>query len=480
MPSDAPQLQRHLRLFDATMLVMGSMIGSSIFIGLSFMAQSVQAPGLLIGLWIFGGLFTMLGAVAFAELAAMFPHTGGQYVYIREAFGNFVAFLFGWTQFLVIQTGTNAAVAIAFAKYLGTLVPKLGEKHVLATLPLGKLLPADIATHLPEALLRPQLNSAQLVACGVICMLTYVNIRGVREGAAVQNVFTVLKVAALAALVLAGLFRGGDTSHFLPLFSTEPGPAAIKAGFLAGLAVALSYALFAYDAWYTVAFVADEVHDTRRTLPRAMMLGCLLVTILYVLTNVVYLLVLDIGQITNVAENRVAVPVAVALFGNIGSTLVIVAILVSTFGCVNGLILGGARVFYAMAREGLFPRHCAKLNDRKTPAMALIYQGGWSMLLALTGSYQELLPFITFGSALFGGVTVLALYRLRISRPDLPRPYRCWGYPVMPALYLVICAAFLVYVVQGKPLTTGIGLLLMLSGIPFYVAWRSRSRTQTP
>ncbi len=479
MPSESPQLHRHLRLFDATMLVMGSMIGSSIFVGLSYMAQSVQAPGLLLGLWAFGGLFTMLGAVAFAELAAMFPHTGGQYVYLREAFGSFVAFLFGWTQFLVIQTGTNAAVAIAFAKFLGTLVPKLGEKQILVTIPLGKLLPGALSAHLPAALASPQLNSAQLVACGVIGMLTFVNIRGIREGAAVQNVFTVLKVAALGALIIAGFLRGGDASHFLPLFSTQPGPGAIEAGFLAGLAVALSYALFAYDAWYTVAFVADEVHDTRRTLPRAMLLGCLFVTILYVLTNAVYLLVLNMSEITAVAENRVAVPVAVALFGRIGSTLVIVAILVSTFGCVNGLILGGSRVFYAMAREGLFIRGCAQLSSRKTPAAALIYQGGWSMLLALTGSYQELLPFITFGSALFGGIAVLALYRLRVSRPELPRPYRCWGYPVTPAVYLIICAAFLVYVVQGKPLTTGVGMLLMLSGIPFYAVWKFRATRRT-
>ena len=276
-------------------------------------------------------------------------------------------------------------------------------------------------------------------------------------------------------MIAAGLFHGGDTSHFLPLFSTVPGPKAVEAGFLAGVALALSKALFAYDAWYTVAFVADEVHDTRRTLPRAMILGCLLVTILYVLTNVVYLLVMDISQITTVAENRVAVPVAVALFGRIGSTLVIVAILVSTFGCVNGLILGGARVFYAMAREGLFFRQCARLSARKTPAIALLLQGGWSMVLALSGSYSALLTYTTFASVLFGGVTVAAVYRLRIARPDAPRPYRCWGYPFTPALYLMICAAFLFYVVQGDPQATGIGFLLMLSGIPFYAVWKSRT-----
>ncbi len=279
-------------------------------------------------LWVFGGLFTMLGAVAFAELAAMFPRTGGQFVFLREAYGDFPAFLFGWAQFLVIQTGTNAAVAIAFAKYLSALVPDLGEKNILATVPLGELLPAALQTHIPHALMQLQLNSAQLVASGVIALLTGVNIRGVREGAWVQNVFTVLKVAALLALIVAGLMRGGGTAHFFPLFSTAVGPSAVEAGFLAGLAVALSFALFAYDAWYTVAFVAEEVHDSHRTLPRAMVLGCLLVTILYFLANFVYILVLPIDQIAAAKENRVAKDVAFALFGNTGATLVIVAILV--------------------------------------------------------------------------------------------------------------------------------------------------------
>ena len=268
--TEAPQFHRHLRLFDATTIVVGSMIGSGIFIGLSIMAQWVETPGLLIGLWVFGGLFTMLGAIACAELAAMYPHAGGQYVFLREAYGDFWAFLFGWTQFLVIQNGFNAAVAIAFAKYLGVLVPSLGEANVLARIPLGELLPLATQAHLPQCLLHFELNSAQLVACGVIALLTGVNMRGVREGAFVQNLFTVLKVAALAALIVAGLSRSGrSAAHFLPLIEPMPGRQALQVGFLAGLAVALSKALFAYDAWYTVTFVAEEVHDSHRTLPRA-------------------------------------------------------------------------------------------------------------------------------------------------------------------------------------------------------------------
>jgi basic amino acid/polyamine antiporter, APA family len=439
------------------------------------MAQWVETPGLLIGLWVFGGLFTLLGAICCAELAAMFPHAGGQYVFLREAYGDFWAFLFGWTQFLVIQTGFNAAVAIAFAKYLGVLLPALGEAHVLCRIPLSELLPAASQVHLPHCLLGVELNSAQLVACGVIAVLTGINIRGVREGALVQNLFTVLKVAALVALIVAGLGHFQGVSHFLPLLQPILGREAIQTGFCAGLAVALSKALFAYDAWYTVTFVAEEVHDSPRTLPRALMLGCLLVTVLYVLTNVAYLAVLPIGQIAAAPENRVAEQVATVLFGPIGSTLVIVAILVSTFGCLNGLILGGARVCFAMAREGLFFRSCANLlYTRRTPMVALVYQGVWSMVLALTGSYSELLTYSTFASVLFGCLTVAAVYRLRLQRPEQPRPYRCWGYPLTPALYLVIGVAFLIYVIQGDPQATAIGMLLVLSGIPFYLTWKAR------
>jgi len=476
-----PQLQRRLRLFDATTLVAGSMIGSGIFFALSIMGQWVQTPGILIGLWVFGGVFTILGAVAYAELAAMHPHAGGQYVFLREAYSDFWAFLFGWTQFLVIQTGFNAAVALAFAKYLGSLVPIFGESKHMATIPLGDLLPLAAQVHVPEYLRHIEINSAQLVACGVIALLTAVNIRGVREGIFVQNLFTVLKVAALGALIVAGLARSGGASHFLPLLEPIPGKAALQMGFLAGLAMAMSKALFAYDAWYTVTFVAEEVHDSERTLPRALLLGCGLVTVIYVLTNLAYLAVLPIGEIADVPENRVSQRVAEVLFGNVGSTLVIVAILIATFGCVNGLILGGARVSYAMAREGLFFNSCARLHPRNgTPAAALVYQGIWSMVLTLAGSYSELLTFTSIASVFFGGLTVAAVYRLRFTQPDRPRPYRCWGYPVTPALYLAIWLLFLFYIVLGAPRITGIGTLLILSGIPFYLGWKAKRSGGSP
>lgn len=450
------------------------MIGSGIFLALPIMAREVPSAGMLLGLWVFGGLFTILGANACAELAAMLPKAGGQYVFIREAFGNLWAFLFGWTQFLIIQTGTNAAVAIAFAKYLGSVVPGCGEGNVLVVIPLGDLLPAAMHAHVPEGFRHLAINSAQLVACAVIALLTAVNIRGVREGVWVQNLFTVLKMAALAALIVAGLSYGVGRRDVLPPAEPISVEKIFGAGFLAGLAVALSKALFAYDAWYTVTFVAEEVRHSKRTLPRALLLGTAIVTAVYVLANLAYLVVLPVEQIARVKDDRVAQAVGTVLFGEFGATLVIAAVLVSTFGCLNGLILGGARVCYAMAREGLFLRRCANLHPRTaTPATALVYQGVVSVVLTFTGSYSGLLTYTMFASVFFVGLMVAAVYRLRFKHPDWPRPYRCWGYPLTPALYLAMCLAFLLYVIQGDPLASGIGVLLVLSGIPFYAIWRT-------
>jgi APA family basic amino acid/polyamine antiporter len=473
-----PQFQQRMRLFDATMLVAGSMIGSSIFLALPIMAQKVPSPAVLMGLWIFGAIFTILGANCCAELAAMLPKAGGQYVFIREAFGDLWAFLFGWTQFLIIQTGTNAAVAIAFAKYLGSLVPGLGEEVVLATIPLGNLLPAAWQARLPECLMSLQINSAQLVACGVIALLTVVNIRGLREGVWVQNLFTVLKMAALIALIVAGLYYGFRNEHFIQPSAPFSTGKLLEVGFIGGLAVALSKALFAYDAWYTVTFVAEEVRQSERTLPQSLLLGTAVVIVLYLLANLAYMCVLPIDKIASVNDDRVAEAVGTVLFGKFGATLMIIAVLISTFGCLNGLILGGARVCYAMAREGLFLKRCADLHPRAgTPAVALVYQGIVSIALTLTGSYSGLLTYTMFASVFFVGLMVAAVYRLRVKRPDLTRPFRCWGYPVTPAIFLVMCLAFLIYVIEGEPLASGVGVLLILSGIPFYTIWRARAGT---
>ncbi len=454
-------LQPRLGWFDATALIVGSMIGSGIFIAPSIMAEWLQTPGLLLGLWLFGGLFTILGALSCAELAAMAPHSGGQYVFLREAYGPLWGFLYGWTLFLVIQTGFNAAVAIAFAKYLGVFLPGLAEENILLSITLGGTI---------------EINSAQLVACAVIGLLTAINMLGVRQGALVQNLFTVLKVAALGAIIVAGLTHlRAHTDHFQPLLEPQPGPSAISAGagILAAIAVVLSKALFAYDAWNTATFVAEEVREPQRTVPRALLAGTLITTLVYVLTNVAYLSVLSIEEMASVRENRVAHEVAIRLFGEAGLIMVVIAILISTFGCVNGLILSGARVFFAMAREGLFFRPCADLNARTgVPVMALLYQGVWSCVLTLTGSFNALLTYTTFASVFFGGLTVAGVYRMRTLYPDRPRPYRCWGYPVTPALYLVIAVPFLIYVLRGDPTSSGIGLLLVASGVPVYLWWR--------
>ena len=467
------QLQQRLGLFSATTIVIGSMIGGGIFTNPSVMAGYVLTPGIMLGLWIFGGLFTLLGVLAYGELAAMAPRAGGQYVFLSEAFGRFWGFLYGWTLFLVIQTGFCAAVSIAFGKFLGDFFPALGEQNVLVSVPLLDGVPALTGPNAPAFLMRFELNSAQLVGCGVIVVLTAINILGVSQGAFVQNLFTVLKVAALAALIVFGLARSeGAADHFTPLLEPIPGPKAAEIGLLAALAVALSKALFAYDAWNSVTFVAEEVRRPEQTLPRSLLTGTLVTTLVYVLTTAAYMAVVPLPEMAAIKENRVATFVAEQLFGSVGVNLIIVAILISTFGCVNGLILSGARVCYAMARDGLFFRSCATLHaTRRTPAVALLYQGIWSCILTVSGSFNALLTYTTFASVLFGALTVAGIYRLRLTEPDRPRPYRCWGYPFTPYLYLVIAVPFLVYVVLGDPVSTGAGLLLVSTGIPVYFGW---------
>jgi APA family basic amino acid/polyamine antiporter len=430
-------LERRLGAFSATTLLVGSMIGSGIFVAPSIMAGYVATPGVWLSLWLVGGVLTLLGALAYAELAAMMPRAGGQYVYLREAFGRPVAFLYGWTLFLVIQSGTNAAVAIAFAKFLGALGVPVGEGDVLVSF-------AGLT-----------LSRGQVVGAAVIALLTWVNARGVREGALVQNVFTVLKVGAIALLVVVGFASGsGSWSHFAPLTGRALGPQAMLHGiaFLPALGVAMSKALFAYDAWNTVTFAAGEVKAPERNLPRALVIGTAVTALVYILACALYLYVLPIDRMAGVAENRVASEVARVLLGRGGVVLVIVAILVSTFGCLNGLILGGARVLYAMARDGVFFAAAGRVDERRhVPTTALILQAVWSSVLALSGRYDELLTYVIFASLSFNALTVLGVFVLRRSRPEAPRPYRTWGYPVVPAAFLIGAVFFVVYIFVGDP-----------------------------
>jgi APA family basic amino acid/polyamine antiporter len=457
-PPDDQPLVRRLGTFSATTLIVGSMIGSGIFIAPSIMAGYVATPGLWLGLWLVGGALTLLGALSYAELCAMMPHAGGQYVFLREAFGKLAAFLYGWTFFLVIQTGFNAAVAIAFAKYLGGIGLRVGEADVVFA--VGGF----------------AVSRAQMVAVGVIALLTWVNTRGVREGALVQNVFTVLKVGAIALLVIVGFGSGkGSGAHFTPLVGASLGAKAqaLQLGVLAAAGVAMSKALFAYDAWNTVTFAAEEVRDPQRTLPRALFLGTIATTLAYVGACAVYLYVLPIDRMAGVPENRVAAEVAHLLLGGAGVTLVSVAILVSTFGCVNGLILGGARVLYAMSRDGLFFRVAGRVHPRrKTPSGALVLQGIWSAVLALSGSYDRLLTYVTFASLAFNAATVVGLFVLRAKRPDAARPYETWGYPVTPAVYLAGAVFFLLYIFVGDPVDSLLGVAIVVLGVPAYFVFR--------
>jgi APA family basic amino acid/polyamine antiporter len=454
----AETLQRRLGVFSATTLIVGSMIGSGIFIAPSIMAGYVATPGVYLGLWLVGGILTLLGALAYGELCAMMPRAGGQYVFLREAFGPLVGFLYGWTVFLVIQSGFNAAVAIAFSKFLGGVGLHLGENDVIFNLGFFAL------------------SRAQLVAVAVIAILTWVNCRGVEAGAFVQNLFTVLKVGAIALLVIIGFASGkGSFSNFRPLVGAELGPAATAMGlsFLAAVGVSMSKALFAYDAWNTVTFAAEEIREPQRNLPRALVLGSIVTTLAYTGACAVYLYVLPMPVMARVVENRVAADVAGVLLGGFGITAVSIAILISTFGCVNGLILGGGRVLFAMARDGLFFARAGVVHPRhKTPANALVLQGIWSSVLALSGSYSALLTYVTFASLAFNALTVAGLFVLRKKQPNAERPYKTWGYPVTPLLYLAGAVFFIVYIFAGDKRDALIGIGLVLLGLPAYWLFR--------
>ncbi len=457
--------QKQLGLLDSTMIVMGSMIGSGIFLAPALIAgiavESRLGAGSFVLIWVIGGLLTLCGALSYGELAAALPKTGGQYVYLSQAFAPFWGFLYGWTLFAVIQCGFIAAVAVAFANYLGVFIPFVGQSHVV--LRAGGL----------------GVSSVQLTAAALILLLSWINSRGLRAASFVQNLFGLAKIAALLALVGFGLASGaGSWSNFQPV-----APASITTAVLAAFAVAMSKALFAYDSWNVVTFVAEQTRDPVRTLPRALAVGTLGVTVIYSLTNVAYLYVLPIEQAAAVPDQRIAATVAQAVIGPAGLSLIALAILISTAGCDNGLILSGPWLYHSMARDGLFFRGAERMDPRRgMPVRGLQYQALWSIMLILTGSlgtrgaqlYSDLLTFTSFASLLFNALTVTGLFVLRKKRADLPRPYKVLGYPLVPLLYLVIALFFLIFMALGDPRNSGFGLLVILSGVPFYLYWRSR------
>ena len=492
MRDQPTQLVRSLGLLDATMIVIGSMIGSGIFIVSAESSRLIGAPGWLLLTWVVAGLLTITGALCCAELATMMPRAGGVYVFLREAYGPALGFLFGWTLFLVVQTGTIAAVAIAFARFLGVFVPAIAGDHYLI---------APIIV-LPGYAL--SLSSEQLVAILLIAFLTFLNTRGLRVGRIVQNSFTFTKTLALLGVIVIGLLFGWKSncaalaSHWWDASANGWSAQVAQPGFavIGGLAVVLLFGramvgpVFAQTAWTNVTFIGSEVREPGRNLSRALLFGCGIVVVLYMLANIAYIASLSLAEIQNAPQNRVAVAMMRAVFGTPGVLAMAAAIMISTFGCNNGLILAGARVYYAMARDNLFFRKAGTTNTFHVPAFALVVQAIWTALLTLprtvttntqTGAvtfgnvYIQLLEYIVSADLIFYILLVAAVIVLRVKNPEAARPYRTWGYPIVPVFSIALAAILVLDLASLAPSTSGIGILIVLSGVPVYFLWRRRA-----
>ncbi|MFL5563658.1 MAG: APC family permease [Gemmatimonadaceae bacterium] len=467
-----------LTLTDATMLVAGSMIGSGIFIVSAEISRTVGSPFWLLMAWVASGVVTMLGALAYGELAAMYPRAGGQYVFLRESMGHLMGFLYGWTLFVVIQTGTIAAVAVAFGRFLGVLWPSISPDRY-AWFPQMDFTTAGAPVQLG---LSPQ----RLIALISIWILTWINLRGIKEGKWVQTTLTVVKTLALAGLILLGLTIGRHADAIAANFSNGNfNPVAFAPAFIIAFGSALVGSLFASDAWNNVTFAAAEVHNPQRNLPRALVYGTGLVCLLYLLANVAYLNVLPLHGAENGAtvmergiqyatQDRVASAMMETIFGAVGASIMAALILISTFGCNNGLILSGARVYYAMARDKLFFQRAGTLNKNRVPSAALIAQSVWTSLLCLTGTYGQLLNYVIFAALIFYALTTIGLFRLRTLRPDAERPYKALGYPALPGLYIILASAIAVILLIADTTRAQAisGLVIVLLGVPVYFIWR--------
>ena len=503
-PPAQAQFVRGLGLLDSTMLVAGSMIGSGVFIVSADIARQVGSTGWLLLAWVVTGALTISAALSYGELAAMMPRAGGQYVYLRETYGPLWGFLYGWTLFLVIQTGTIAAVAIAFSRYLGVLAPAVSPTVWLVP-------PINLSANYALSL-----STQQVAAILVVVLLTFLNTRGLRLGKTIQNLFTSAKVLALLGLILLGLVAAGDAgvikANFTDLWTprgvspVSPDllrlPAVAATGGAFGLFIAFCVAqvgsLFSSDAWNNVTFTAGEVKHPRRNLPLSLALGTGLVTVLYLLANLAYLCLLPLEQIQHAPDDRVATAAIESIFHGAGPAIMAVAIMVSTFGCNNGIILSGARVYYAMARDGLFFSATGRLNTRSVPAAGLALQGLWTCLLVLprtrvrepggalkldpaTGLeqygnlYSNLLDYVIFAVLIFYVLTIIGLFVLRRKQPQVERPYRAFGYPLVPALYLLAATVILLVLLAYRTATTWPGLAIVLTGVPVYFLWRRGS-----
>ncbi|MBC7653445.1 MAG: amino acid permease [Oligoflexus sp.] len=469
------QMKRELGLLDSTMIVAGSMIGSGIFLVSSEMARTVGSPGVILLIWLLTGVITLIAALSYGELAGMMPKAGGQYVYLKEAFNPMIGFLFGWTVFTVIQTGVIAAVAIAFAKYTAELIPFFDEQHILFS--LGSF----------------NFNATQFLALLLISFLTILNLQGIKSAKLVQTSFTLAKLLSLVGLIVLGIYFGLNSeafkinlSNFWTTFAIKKNDdGTITKELLSGVVLwgaigaSMIGSLFSSDSWNNITYTAGEVKNPQRNIPLSLFFGTLTVTILYILANVAYIMLLPmygspeattaIGRgISFASQDRVGTAAASIIFGGSAVTIMALLIMVSTFGCNNGLILSGARLYYAMAKDGVFFKRAATLNKKDVPGFALILQAIWSSVLCLSGSYGQLLDYCTFSSLLFYIITIIGLFVLRKKRPEWERPYKAFGYPVLPALYIIIATAICVDLLIYKPGTCGWGLAIVLLGLPVY------------
>jgi len=471
----SPHYQRSLRLVDGALLVIGSMIGSGIFIVSADITRSVGSAGWMIVVWVLTGLLTVAAATSYGELSGMYPKAGGQYVYLREAYGPLWGFLYGWAFFAVIQTGTIAAVGVAFAKFTGYIVPALGEEHIL--LAIGTF----------------QITAAQLTGIAIILLLTVINTGGIKSGKIIGAIFTSAKIVAMAALIIAGFMLVKDGGAIWKANWDAPWLARSiesKAGtihhemlnggaLVVAICVAMVGSIFSSDAWNGVTFIAGEIKRPERNIGLSLLIGTVVVTLLYICMNLMYLNVLSVHDIAFAKQDRVALAASLALFGNIGTMFIAVLVMISTFGCNNGLILSGARVYSTMAKDGLFFPAAAKLNKRGVPAVALWMQAVWASVLCLSGKYGQLLDYIVIVALFFYVMTIGGIFVLRRRAPEMERPYKAFGYPVVPVLYMLVASFIAIVLLKYKPATTWPGVVIVLLGWPIYKLLEARlKRTQ--
>ncbi|NTV83028.1 MAG: amino acid permease [Bacteroidales bacterium] len=466
--------KKSLNLFDSAAITMGSMIGSGIFIVSADIARNVGSPGWLLVVWGITTVMTVLAALSYGELASMLPHAGGIYVYLREAYSPLFGFLYGWTFFLVIQCGTIAAVAMAFAKFTGVLLPVISEQQTLINFGFFKF------------------NSTQLLAIIMILFLTWINTRGIKEGKRVQNIFTYSKVLILLAFIVIGIYAAKATQldvfnspGFWDAARVEGNEQIPVKGFslLIAVGMAMVGSIFAADAWYNITYTSDEVINPKKTIARSLFLGTLIVCVIYFLVNIVYIIALPVRGIAEgstvmergiqfASEDRVATAAIYGIFGQNAQLLMAVVVVISTFGCNNGIILSGARVTFAMAKDQLFFKRTGELNSAGVPAFALWIQAGWSTLLCLTGSYSQLLDYVVFAALLFYILVIFSVFVLRKKHPEWERPYKAFGFPVFPIIYIAACLIIIIILLVYKPLFTWPGLGIVLSGVPVYYLWK--------